>query len=131
GGEDWRAAGGWAAPAGGGGWAAGGGRRWGPPACGNSSQGEFVAFGGSDGIVVGPLALVGGRAYTDPFPARPSFWLKMPALVRPGHVVRLRIAQAAPRTTGFVGYDSRSSDTSNLARSRASVTFTACRKHSP
>ncbi len=82
----------------------------GPPAarvvdCAGRSIGTFRGVVGSpDSVRLGPLWLAfGGRAAAraSPETLRDLGWWKMPALVRPGHTVTLRIAASHRRLAGW------------------------------
>jgi hypothetical protein len=84
--------------------------------CSHQSMAEFPAS--ARDLTVGPLTLVGGRAYTSPQTVKRFGGQKYPALVAPGHTVRLAISRRAHRTASLTWADGH--------RASRSVTLKPC-----
>ena len=70
--------------------------------CRNQSKADFPgAFTRRTNLVVGPLALMGGRTFTDAATAREFGGNKFPLLVRAGHRVTVSLPAAARRYAGL------------------------------
>ena len=90
-----------------------------------STAGFPGAFTRRANLVVGPLALIGGRTFTDAETARRFGGNKFPLLVRAGHTVTVRVPAAARATTGL-GYGPFPDGELALADAHDSITFAAC-----
>jgi hypothetical protein len=94
--------------------------------CANQSKADFPgAFRRGANLVVGPLALMGGRTYTDAETARRFGGNKFPLLVRAGHRVTVRLPASA---RGYAGLAYGPFPDGKLALRDAydSIAFVAC-----
>src|SRR5919108_6312064 len=99
--------------------------------CSTRSEANFgAAFQSSDNLVVGPLALVGGAAFTPSGVVRRVHGQKYALLVKPGHTVRISIPRAARPFVGL-GYGPLPQGAITLERAHGEVTFIACSKEEP
>jgi hypothetical protein len=95
--------------------------------CSRQSGANFpAAFADPDNLVVGPLVLVGGGAYTDPATVREFGGNKFPLLVRAGHTASIVIAADA-RPFARLGYGPLPQGETKLRDAYVSATFIACR----
>ena len=97
---------------------------------GQSSAGFPNAYGSSDNLVVGPLALVGGRVYSSPETVERIGGQKYPLLVTPGHTVRIAISPRARRTNALA-YADRLHGARRLDQGLRVVAFHACDRGTP
>ena len=108
--------------------AAGGRPSHGQATCAHQSSGGFPdAYTSSRNLVVGPLVLVGGRGYSPPEIVRRFGGQKYPALVVPGHTVRIALSPRARRTNALTYADSLHS-ARRLDDGLRVVTFHACER---
>jgi hypothetical protein len=110
--------------------AAAGGASRGAATCGHQSSAGFPnAYADAHNLVVGPLALIGGRVFSSPEAVRRLGGQKYPALVAPGHTVKVAISPRARRTTALT-YADGVHGSRRLERGVRVVTFRACdRRH--
>lgn len=90
-----------------------------------SSAGFPGAYTSSRNLVVGPLVLVDGRVYSPPEIVRRVGGQKYPALVSPGHTVKIALSRRARRTHALTYADSLHS-ARRLDDGLRVVTFHAC-----
>ena len=94
--------------------------------CSHQSSASFPgAYTSARNLVLGPLVLVGGRAYSSPETVREFGGQKYPALVAAGHTVKLAISPQARRTNALTYADSVHG-TRELADGVRVVTFKSC-----
>jgi hypothetical protein len=87
--------------------------------CSTRSEASFPgAYKNRRNLVVGPLALIGGRTYTTARTVREVGGQKFPLLVKPGHRVTIQVAR------GRLAYGEHHRDARR-------VTFVACRHGGP
>ena len=98
--------------------------------CGRQSRAGFPnAYGSARNLVVGPLVLVEGRVFSSPEAVRRLGGQKYPALVAPGHTVKVAISPQARRTTALT-YADGVAHTRRVEEGLRVVTFHACdRRH--
>ena len=70
-----------------------------------SAAGFPAAYGNAGNLVVGPLVLVGGRVFTPPETVRRVGGMKYPALLTPGHTVRVALSPRARRIAALTYAD--------------------------
>ncbi len=93
--------------------------------CSSRSEAQFpAAFTAPGNLVVGPLVLVGGGAYTPASTVREFGGQKFPLLVKAGHTMTVQVAPRGRRVAGLF-YSHGPSRTLDNAATR--VTFIACR----
>src|SRR5215210_3412717 len=96
--------------------------------CASQSSASFPgAYTSSRNLVVGPLVLVDGRVYSSPEIVRRVGGQKYPALVAPGHTVKIALSTRARRTNALTYADSMHA-VRRLEDGLRVVTFHACRK---
>jgi hypothetical protein len=96
---------------------------------GQSSAGFPNSYGDSDNLVVGPLALIGGRVYNAPETVERIGGQKYPLLLTPGHTVKIAISPRARRTNALA-YADGLHGARRLEQGLRVVTFHACdRRH--
>ena len=94
--------------------------------CANQSKADFPgAFTSRANLVVGPLALMGGRRFTDAATARRFGGNKFPLLVRAGHRVVVRVPAPA-RATTRLAYGPFPDGELALEDAHDSIAFAAC-----
>jgi hypothetical protein len=107
------------------------GRSYGRATCAHQSIRGFPhAYTSPRNLVLGPLVLIGGRSYSPPGTVRRIGGQKYPALVAPGHTVKIALSAGARKTNALTYADSVHS-TRSLHEGLRVVTFRACdRSHS-
>lgn len=91
------------------------------------SEAQFPrAFSSSQNLVVGPLVLVGGGAFTSVSTVREFGGQKFPLLVKAGHTVTVQLARRGRRVAGLA-YGSLPQGERTMRDTATSVTFVACR----
>ena len=74
--------------------------------CAGQSSAAFAnVYHDADNLVVGPLALIGGRVYNSPETVRRIGGQKYPAIVAAGHTVKVAISPRARRTNALTYAD--------------------------
>ena len=96
---------------------------------GQSSAGFPGAFSHPRNLVVGPLALMGGAAYTPPDVVREFGGNKFPLLVLEGHRVTVEVPRALRKVVAL-GYGPLPQGHVSLRDGHAVVRFVACRRRS-
>jgi len=98
--------------------------------CAGQSSARFPnAYTSSRNLVVGPLVLIEGRVYSSPEIVRRVGGQKYPALVAPGHTIKIALSSRARRTNALTYADSLHS-VRRLEEGLRVVTFHACdRRH--
>jgi len=92
--------------------------------CSSRSEAQFpAAFTSPGNLVVGPLVLVGGGAYTPASTVREFGGQKFPLLVKAGHTVTVQLAPRGQRVAGLA----YSHGPRTLDNTATRVTFVACR----
>src|SRR4051794_31645275 len=75
--------------------------------CAGQSSASFPrAYTSSRNLVVGPLVLIEGRVYSSPGTVRRVGGQKYPALVAPGHTIKIALSPRARRTNALTYADS-------------------------
>ena len=94
--------------------------------CATRSMAEFPgAFTSRRNLVVGPLALMGGRTYTTAATVREFGGNKFPLLVRAGHRVTIELKARS----AALGYGPLPEGEVRVADGHEVVTFVACRRN--
>jgi hypothetical protein len=109
---------------------AAGRRAHGHATCAGQSSARFPhAYTSPRNLAVGPLVLVEGRVYSSPEIVRRVGGQKYPALVSPGHTIKIALSSRARRTNALTYADSVHS-VRRLEKGLRVVTFHACdRRH--